>query len=194
MEGQYKASMCKSVLESLEQEAPDLIDALPADAVVLIRSASRGDWIPARVLESIYAAVVLRRGELALQQINRRYTRKAMDLAVFGPLVRGAANIFGGGPKALLRVLPKSWELVTRRCGTVQASFPADGEALVEYVNLPPELRTRGFAVSSEASPMGLLDGLGYEGEVESDLSALAEGRLSIKVRWWKPGAPRRGG
>lgn len=186
--------MCKSVVESLEHEAPDLVDALPPDALALIRGASRGDWIPARVLEGIYAAVVLRRGEVALQQLNRNYTRKAMDLAVFGPLVRGAANIFGGGPKALLRVMPKSWELVTRRCGSVQVSFPAEGEGVIEYLNLPPELRTRGFAVASEASPMGLLDGLGFEGEVDSDLSALADGRLVITVRWWKPGAGKRKG
>ena len=187
MDAQYRASMCKSVVDNLSQEAPALFAMLPPDDVSLIRDASRSDWIVARVLEGIHETIVRHDGENALRDLNRRYTRKAMQFAVYGPIVRGAVNVFGGGPRAILRVMPKSWEIVTRGCGSMSVIFPAEREASIVYESLPTELQTKSFVVASEASPLGLLDGLGYESVATSDVSALAEGRLYVHVRWWTP-------
>jgi hypothetical protein len=181
----YRASMAKGVLENVEAEAPELVAALPPDIVAEIHQASRADWIPAAALEAVYAAVITADGEARLQAINRVYTRKAMDIPVFGPLVKGATNLFGGGPRGLLRVLPNSWDLVTRDCGTVLVEFPSATEAIVRYSELPAELRTHGFSVSSESSPLGIFDALGVRGEVLGDASKLAaEGLLELRVTW----------
>jgi hypothetical protein len=177
--------MAKGVLENIEAEAPELVAALPQSVVREIHQASRADWIPADSIESVYAAVMAAGGEARLQAINRVYTRKAMDIPVFGPLVKGATNLFGGGPRGLLRVLPNSWDLMTRDCGKVILEFPSPTEALICYTELPPALRTRGFAVSSASSPLGIFDGLGVSGEVVSDASKLAaEGVLELRVSW----------
>jgi hypothetical protein len=125
-------------------------------------------------------------GEDLLHTLNRAYTRNAMSFSVFGPLVKGATNLFGGGPKGLLRVLPNSWDLMTRDCGSLTVEFPGERRAKVTYADLAPELRTRGFVVSSSASPVGILDALERTGNIEIDDAKLGQGRLVLQLAWSK--------
>jgi hypothetical protein len=186
MPGRYRSSMCKGILEHIEATAPELVPQLPGVIVEQIRGASRADWIPAADLDKIYTAIMIAAGEGGLRKVNRGYTHKAMNMPVFGPLLKGATNLFGGGPKGVLRVMPNSWELVTRECGSMAVEFPAEGQALVRYSNVAPEIRSRSFVVSSSSSPLGVFDGLGFRGSVEADDSKLSEGVLVLRVRWHK--------
>ena len=181
----YRASMAKSLLENIEKQAPDLIEVLPQDVVDEIHKASKADWIPGGRVEALYAAVMAAGGEDRLMEVNRRYTRDAMKVPVFGPLIKGATNLFGGGPRGMMRIMPNSWDLMSRDCGKLTVEFPSDHEALIRYSELAAELRTRGFAVSSAASALGVFDGLGVTGTADIDDSRLAsDGLLEILARW----------
>jgi hypothetical protein len=180
--------MSKALLERIEQldpaEREPVLRAIPEASLRLIRDSSRTDWLDARHQIAMDAAVWEVLGEERLVQLLRSYSAQAADVPLFGPIFKGALGMFGGGPSAVYRVIPRAWGFTSRNGGTITTRITGDRAAEVVYTALPPLLRRATMAATTRGAMLGVLDIFGLEGTCSTDKSQLDAGIIAHSVRW----------
>ena len=184
----YKATLTKTIFERVgslpaaEREA--VLNRMDPANVAAIEQAARTDWLPAGVEADLDNAILEELGKDRLTEYVHEYTVRAADFPVFTPIARGAVNLFGGGPKGMLKILPKTWGFVARHCGACK--YAEEGDAVViSYEGLPEVMRTPAFVAASEGGLTGVLEFVRAKGvTVQTDSRSIGSGTVRYTVRW----------
>lgn len=187
-QSQYKASLARSLLESVDR----LDDALRRrvyelagpEHVRAIRDAPRTSWLEAEHQIAVDGAIAEVLGNAALERMIREYVSRASDTPLFKPLMRGAIALFGLTPASIYRILPRAWGMTSREAGIVSERVIDDRHHEVTYAQLPELMRVESIAVTTRGSLLGMLDLVGHGGTVETDLGQLPDGKIVHRIAW----------
>lgn len=184
----YKATLTKTIFERVGSlpaaEREGVLGRMDAENVAAIERAARTDWLPAAVEADLDNAIFEELGADRLTQYVHEYTVRAADFPIFTPIARGAMNLFGGGPKAMLKIIPKTWGFVARHCG-VCSYAEKHGAVIVSYEALPEVMRTPAFVAASKGGLTGVMDFVRAKGvTVETDSRSIGSGTVRYTVRW----------
>ncbi len=184
----YKATLTKTIFERVSSlpaaEREAVLSRMDPDNVAAIERAARTDWLPAGVEADLDNAIFEQLGKDRLIDYVREYTVRAADFPIFTPIARGAVNLFGGGPRGILKILPKTWGFVARHCGTCSYA-EREGAFVISYEGLPEVMRTPAFAAASEGGLWGVMEFVRAKNPtVEPDTQQLGAGTVRYTVRW----------
>lgn len=184
----YKASVTKAIWHEVELLPPNqrlaIAAAVGPEQIEAIATAGRTSWLPARIQAAIDQAVFDVVGVDAQVDLMRRYTLKATLTPVFAPIARGTLSLFGAGPLAVLRSLPKTWPFVSKHCAILTLESH-DQSATLIYAQLAPVLRTVSFATSTRGSLEGVLEFVAaIDGRVEIDVDEIEGGVVRQHLSW----------
>jgi hypothetical protein len=181
------ASFIQGSLLAIDRLDPDLGQgvraAMKPELLKELESASPVSWLPAGVDIELTERFLEVAGEERAFRALRDNMANALNSAVLKPMLDGAFVVFGRSPAKMLKWTSKMWSLLYRRCGQLVLARSGDRSAVIEGIDLPPELVAnanymKGIAVAL----LGFFDILGID--AECDLRELGEGRASFLLSW----------
>lgn len=187
----YKATLAKALLDAIDElpgtERSRVLDRVAAHHVETIRQTPRTSWINAEHQLAVDTAIAEGLGDDALERRLRAYVSRARESPLFRPLISGAVSLFGLTPASLYRILPRAWDMTSRNAGVIYVRPLGDRAHEIRYDELPEVMRVPCLAVATRGSTLGILDIVGFDGAVETDVSALERGVLVHRVSWAAP-------
>lgn len=167
-------------------ETPARVKLAAGDALLReIREAAPMAWLPGSRFVSLCTALRDALGTEATRDFWAVSLREAIDQPLIRPLAWGGLQLFGRTPAALYRRTPQAWALVTKNMGTMRAEPAAGDRSFVLSVEgLPTGCREITLLHMWEGGFVGQAAFVDARASVETDLSALAEGRATFRIRW----------
>lgn len=141
-------------------------------------------WVPIEHDKWIPWAIVEELGEAQASEYFRRFFAKHRNAPILRTVIDGAIRVFGLSPNSVLRVAPRTWDLVFRDHCTIEWSRQGDSAARVVLRDAAPELlEWPSYALAFRAFFYGILDIASAEGEVTQavDLEAAS---ITYELRW----------
>lgn len=182
----YRGGLCTTVLEYALRESwgEDAIGRVAGGHIRAIETCRGLSWLPASDLDALNHASLATAGREGYVDFWRRYTARAKESILFGPLASGAFRIFGSRPEGFLRWVGRAWDATTRNYGTIKCAG-GPGSAKLALIDIPPGCRLPSVAASLEGSIYGVLDLCQHEGRVETDETRLkSHGIVDVHATW----------
>jgi hypothetical protein len=140
------------------------------DIVRALRGADAMSWIPLstklRVSDAIYEVL----GETRTREFWSELMFDSYDHGLLKPLTvlaRDSDHERSAGPRALLNLAPRAWDLFSRNCGHIELLRGDDGALVMSSVDLPREIaRSRGFHCVFFGACQAMLDQFRSRGRV----------------------------
>ncbi len=131
---------------------------------VAVRGSGLLDWLDEPSFLGLCGAIQEGDDWPAQAHLWSRAMSLALDAPLLAPLRAGGMGIFGRSPRALLRMAPQTWSLLTRNAGV--ASFaPAGSGGVLKFSALPPTLAAHpGFASALRGYAQATIDWTGHRG------------------------------
>lgn len=185
---EVKASFAKSILSAMGEldggAASRVLGRLPAEVAARIEAASRADWLDGETLITIDLAIHDELGPEGLIRFWRTFAATATRVPILRPIANSAVRIFGS-PRGILKLLPRSWTLLTRHFGQmVVEETDARKRIRVSLVDVPPLSRPDLLDLGHRGSYLGVLDLVGATGTVTSEPSEITRGRYRYEIEW----------
>jgi len=181
----FRASVLQPFLAAvrgMDEGAAILAQCDPAD-VELVETSFRADWIPVERGLCFYRAAHAVGGlDLVVRVARANVATQGKLHVMFQPLVRGAVNVFGGGPVTIFRQLPRALSLSNRNTGRVQLRSDVTDRIVYDWTELPDAMRDEIWVAGQRGVSVGMLDLLGYHGTCDYDISRLDAGEVSFEV------------
>jgi hypothetical protein len=183
----YRASLLKSVLAMIEEDYPEQKDEILAgidpDFLETIAQVSRADWVDARGMFSINAGIHAALGGLGFAKFWIDFSRTATRVPMLKSLAEGAARLFGSG-KGIVKLLPRSFDMVSRDLAVVTLRDLEAGLANLEFTDFQSEDYFDLFVEANRASIQGAMMMVGEDPTVEVVESDPKTGRAWLRVMW----------
>ncbi len=149
-----------------------------------IRDAGLFDWIDAAPYLALVRALETGLGGERARAFWQDHLREAFGRPLIKPLRVSAYALHGRSPWSLVRNAARAWSLVSRDCGAPRASSPADGEALVEFTDLPRVIRATPEMLGVWAGNLrACIADAGRVGRVE-ERPDWTSGRVALRLTW----------
>lgn len=171
-----------AALDRLEEARVEAVLDSLGDTVALIRGSASSSWMPVEVDVEVTEAV----GAICGEDAVHRWSRRALELSLGGPLLRGivqgALRMVGRDPRRIVKFVPRGIAGVYRNCGSWSSAETGDGFVDLHWSRVPKvvfdsPMSRHGFAGAFVA----VLDVADVEGTVEV---SEGDGALTFSVRW----------
>lgn len=180
----YRASLLKSVVDELGERYPAAILArIDPARLAELDQASRASWYDARLMFELNGAIAAELGREAFVQFWIDFGRTATRVPLLKQMAEGAARMFGSG-RGIAKLMPRSFEMVTRDVGSFSVESIEDNRAILKLTGFVFPEHFELFAQANRASTMGAMYLVGATPEANlSDLDAEA-GSFTLELAW----------
>jgi hypothetical protein len=170
---------------------------LPADQAARVRASldprqlqevedSSGlEWLPVELSVVLARAFHDVLGESGSRKFHRSHFFGVFRGPVYGAVVQGAAALFGGDPNRWIRLLPDSWTLTFRDCGTWTVERSAPGVVALRLGELPSScVSSRIWPLAVASSVSATFDVAGSEGSIALVSVSPEHHEARFEMRW----------
>jgi hypothetical protein len=183
----YRASLLKSVLSMLVEDYPghkdEILAGVDPGRLEHIGRVSRADWVPAVTMFELNASIDEVLGREGFTKFWLTFSRTATRVPLLRNMAEGAARIFGSG-QGIIKLLPRSFGMVSRDLAMLRVHEAEKGHALIEVRDFAFPESMELFAEANRASTEGALIMVGETPSAEVfELDADA-GRFWMTVDW----------
>ncbi|MGI5865330.1 MAG: hypothetical protein ACOX6T_25195 [Myxococcales bacterium] len=183
-----RATFTQRTLEAAERLEPTIAQKLraqmPAESLRRIEQTSRLDWLPIEDDLELTRVIAGLFGPERARAFWRQNLLDALSAPLLGPIAKGAVQLFGPTPGAMVRWAPRAWPHVYSACGELGASA-RESSATLSWRAIPQALRQSTLFARALGQAFGsFFDFTCTDGEVETDLRGLDAGRVVFLFRW----------
>lgn len=187
-----RARVARATIQYLDRHAPDaraeFWKRLPRAVTEALRTTTDVGWIPAHLDKHCCATHIAVLGEPEAERVFIEASLDTLGTRLLSNVVKPALRLFGGGPTALMRILPRAWPLAFRSfCGVtvhLGSDGPAASGALVVLDDVAPEVFEHPpYHVVFRAVIRSLVQFAGYRGDV-SHRTVDGARRLEFEAAW----------
>lgn len=183
-----RAPLTKAILEVLEHQPPRVRDAVRSRAyedIARVEECSRVDWIPLGVQLNILDAVCDELGMRGYEDFCAAHFASTVEQPFVKGLFDTTVRLFGLGPGAVLRVMPKAWATISRDCGRMEVGDIDPAGTTIRMRDLPvAEPHIDLFATGYRATFRGVIDIFRRPGDVELLSYDRSARESSYRLRW----------
>jgi hypothetical protein len=184
-----RAAWSKTVLEHVDKlprrSARAIREATPPATLTAIEGTSLAAFIS---VEHHFNLVTAADSVLGPEDARALWHESLLDAAerpFLKPIVYGALAMFGGGPRAIVRAIPRGHGMLFRNCGSCVIESLAATTARVVWHNLVPTAwACQGWAVACEGAYEAVYSFAGAEGTVRCEIGSPTSGDMLLEMSW----------
>lgn len=126
-------------------------------------------------------------GPVTAHEASRLNTAHSAMQGTFAVLERQALKLFGRRPQAMLRFYPGGYAMAMRDMGTATYADEVSG-GRIDITGLPVHMAEHaGHRAGTRGALLGLLERLGWRGDVTEVPSKQPGVSIAFTMRWWRP-------
>lgn len=183
----FRASVLHALIKTIENHpgGVQIMDRCDPRDLAFVRDSFRTDWVPANRGLCLYRASFDEGGAELVHDVSRDNVISQGSIhPLFRPLMRGAVNVFGGGPVAVFKQLPRALTLSNRATGTIEVKQSRPHEVVYHWIGLPPVLQDRVWIEGQRGVSVGVLRLLDIHGSCEAHVDDGDPSRIEFVVTW----------
>lgn len=183
----YRASLLKSIMamlvEDYASEQEEIVRGIDPEKLAEIGTLSRTSWIKADVMFDINAGIERVLGREGFAEFWLEFSRTATRTPLLKGLAEGAARLFGSG-EGIIKLLPRSFALVSRELATLSIEESEEGRAIIRVHGFAYPNSLELFAEANRSSTCGALMMVGETPKAEIIQMLPELGGFRLLVQW----------